>query len=127
MECLNCHEPQERQNSFALCLSRFSTFEDTQAKTNENLQKEKLNLHGTLILQATLEFNKPIKVVNSLLSMETEDLKNLFSNSMGSHIADSFFKSTFVGEKSREKLIRKLQVLTSFILNLIKIFKIFFL
>lgn len=113
MSTLNCLEPPERQNQFVLCMARLLPFESTLNKPNENLQKEKLNLHGTLILQIMLEFNKPIKIVNSILSMEVEDLKNLFSNSMGCHIIDSYVKSPFVGEKSREKLIRKLQVRTN--------------
>lgn len=119
MATLNCLEPTERQNQFVLCMSRLSSFEDIQSMSNENLHKEKLSLHGTLILQLILDFNKPIKIVNSILSMEVEDLKNLFSNSMGSHIVDSYVKSSFVGEKSREKLIKKLQVRIKF--NLSKI------
>lgn len=111
MQALNCYEPTEKQNDFVLCMSRLVTYERNKEIANENLHKEKLNLHGTLILQLMLEFNKPIKIVNSLLNMSTEDVKNLFANSMGSHIVDSYVKSCFVGEKSREKLIKKLQVI----------------
>lgn len=110
MEALHCHEPAERQNAFVLCMSRLTPYEKSQEISNENLQKEKLNLHGTLMLQSMLDFNKPIKIINSVFSMEAEDVKNLFSNSMGSHIVDSFVKSDFVGGKSREKLIKKLEV-----------------
>lgn len=110
MQAVDCYEPAERQSDFVLCMSRFISYEKNKEMTNENLQKEKLNLHGTLILQSMIEFNKPIKIVNSILNMQAEDVKNLFANSMGSHIADSFAKSTFVGEKSREKLVKKLQV-----------------
>lgn len=110
MECLDCHTPEERQKSFALCISRFQSYDEIQNKDAGNLQREKLNLHGTLILQFVLEFNKPIKVVNSILSIENTQLCQLLSNSMGCHIADSFVKSSFIGEKSRDKLIKKLQV-----------------
>lgn len=114
MQALNCFEPEERQNHLVLCLSRLIPYEKNCEMSNENLQKEKLNLHGTLILQLLLEFNKPIKTINSMLNMQSEDVKNLFCNTMGSHIVDSFVKSSFVGEKSREKLIRKLQVKSFF-------------
>lgn len=107
MKALHCFEPEEKQNKFILCACKFSKYENLQ---DMNLEKEKLNLHGTLIVQLLLDFNKPIKIVNSLLNMETVDLKNLFMNTMGSHIVDSYVKSKYVGEKSREKLIRKLQV-----------------
>lgn len=110
MQALDCSEPIERQNDFVLCISRLVSYEKNKQLSNQNLQKEKLNLHGTLILQKMLEFNKPIKIINSILSMEAEDVKNLFCNSMGSHIVDSIVKSEFVGEKSREKIIKKLQV-----------------
>ncbi|KAL3287548.1 hypothetical protein HHI36_002016 [Cryptolaemus montrouzieri] len=111
LKALNCFEPDDRQPHLILCLARMKTFEDNISShpNNEDLQKSRLNLHGTLILQILLEFNKPIKIVNNLLEMETKDLKNLFSNTMGSHIVDSYMKSAFVGEKSREKLVRKMK------------------
>lgn len=108
MKALHCLEPEERRNSFILCLSRLDTFENNEAISNENLQKERLNLHGTLILQELLNYNKPILIVNGILSLEAEVLQNLFSNTMGSHIVDSFVKGSFVGEKSREKLVRRM-------------------
>lgn len=113
MQALHCYEPSERQDSFILCIARLTPYEQVVERSNENLQAEKLNLHGTLILQVLLEFHKPIKIVNSMLNMQSEHLKSLFSNSMGSHIVDSYTKSNFVGEKSREKLIKKLQVICS--------------
>lgn len=57
-----------------------------------------------------LEFNKPIKMVNSILNMEPNELKNLFSDPKGSHIIDTFMQSMTVGEKSREKLIYRMMV-----------------
>ncbi|CAH2002720.1 unnamed protein product [Acanthoscelides obtectus] len=108
MKALDCFQPEEKQQSFILCLGRFTTFDKTIEMPTGNIHKEKLNLHGTLIVQELLNFNKPIKLVNSILSLDANDLKNLFSNTMGSHIADSYMKGEFVGEKSRERLVRKL-------------------
>lgn len=110
MRAMDCYEPEERQNDFVLCMSRLISYEKNKETSNENLQKDKLNLHGTLMLQLMLEFNKPSKIVNSILNMQAGDVKNLFSNSMGSHIVDSFVRSSFVGEKNKEKLIKKLKV-----------------
>lgn len=108
MKALKCFEPEERQNSLLLCLSRFVKFEDL-PKENTNLDKEKLNMQGTIVVQTILEFNKPIKLVNSILNTELNVLKGLFMNINGCHIMDAYMKSSFVGEKSREKLIKKLQ------------------
>ncbi|KAH0948178.1 hypothetical protein HN011_012308 [Eciton burchellii] len=67
------------------------------------------NLHGSLILQAMLKFNKPIKIVNSLLNMSTAELLQLFNDPKGSRILDAFLDSEYIGEKSREKLYKKLK------------------
>uniref|UniRef100_A0A182P9E5 PUM-HD domain-containing protein n=1 Tax=Anopheles epiroticus TaxID=199890 RepID=A0A182P9E5_9DIPT len=69
----------------------------------------KIHLHGSLILQAILDFNKPIKFVTALLEMPTERLAEILSEPYGSFIANAFVKGRFVGEKSREKLIRRLE------------------
>lgn len=111
MKALNCLEPEDRQNHLVVCVSRLKSFEDSQKMSTENLEKEKLKLHGTLILQVVLDFNKPIKIVNSVLNTDSGDLKKLFCNTMGSHIVDSYVRSQYVGEKSREKLVKKLQVI----------------
>lgn len=108
MKAFNCYDPESKQNSFVLCLCRLKTFEECEKISNDDIQKQKLNLHGTLILQELLDYNKPIKIVNGILSLHDNVLKDLFSNTMGSHIVDSYVKSIFVGEKSREKLLRKL-------------------
>jgi len=67
------------------------------------------NLHGSLILQAMLKFNKPIKIVNSLLNMNIDELLQLLNDPKGSRILDAFLDSEYVGEKSREKLYKKLK------------------
>lgn len=110
MKALDCNEPEERQNKFGICLAKFCTFENACNMNLQNLDKEKLNLHGTLLIQSILNFNKPIKMINSLLSLEVNELKSLICNTMGSHIVDSYMKSNFVGEKSRERFVKKLQV-----------------
>lgn len=65
-----------------------------------------VHLHGALILQAMLKFNKPIKIVQCLLNMKNTELGEIFSSQKGSHIVDAFIESGFIGEKSRERLIK---------------------
>ena len=105
MKALHCLEPSERQSQFAALALCLRTHEE-----QANSDKIVVQLHGSLILQTLLNFNKPIKVVNSLLEMNMSDLKTVFMDTKGCHVMDAFMKSTFVGEKSRDKMMRKLQV-----------------
>lgn len=75
----------------------------------ENIDTSEINLHGSLILQHIFMFNKPIKVVQSLLDMKPQDIANIFCDQKGSRIADAYLESKFIGEKSREKLIKHLE------------------
>ncbi|KAF5290920.1 hypothetical protein FQR65_LT11502 [Abscondita terminalis] len=109
MKHYDCYEPEANQIDIVMCLCKNLKRKLLKENKDVDLQNAKLNLHGTLIIQLILEFNKPIKLINSILSIDTNDLKKLFCNRMGSHIVDSFVKSQYVGEKSREKLFRKLQ------------------
>lgn len=68
-----------------------------------------ITLHGSLILQRIFNFNKPIKIVQSLLDMKPQDVADIFCDDKGSRIADAYLESKFIGEKSREKLIKQLE------------------
>jgi hypothetical protein len=48
--------------------------------------------------------------VTSLLSLDGVRLRNLFCDVKGAHIADVFLKSQNIGEKSRDALVKNLQV-----------------
>lgn len=67
-----------------------------------------VHLHGSLITQHVLQFNKPIFLVNCILDLPPEQLAQVFNTPNGSHIVDAFMQSKFIGEKSRERLIRQL-------------------
>jgi nucleolar protein 9 len=70
--------------------------------------------HGSMILQQMLYFNKPIKLITNLLELKKEELIQILSDKKGSFIGDAFCASTFVGEKSRDKLIKHLAVSSAF-------------
>lgn len=70
---------------------------------------KKITLHGSLILQHIFQFNKPIKIIQSLLDMKPQDIADIFCDDKGSRIADAYLESKFIGEKSREKLIKQLE------------------
>jgi nucleolar protein 9 len=105
MKALHCLEPKERQVLLCPLTLGLVTYEE-QADSNKLV----IRLNGSLILQALLNFNKPIQAVNSLLDMNSGDLKSVLTDQKGCHVMDAFMKSDFVGEKSRDKIIKKLQV-----------------
>lgn len=105
IKLLKCDTSTDDQTHLVWCIVTLKNSAQLKAIQNNT----QLNLHGSLITQAILNFNKPIKIVNSLLEMNNEELLQLFSDPKGSRILDAFMDSKYIGEKSREKLYKKLQ------------------
>ncbi|KAH8300282.1 hypothetical protein KR044_012459 [Drosophila immigrans] len=94
---------KEKSKMFFNCLAKL--------KPHELLAGDQsgfVHLHGSLIVQHILQFNKPIFLVNCILELPAEQLAQIFNTPNGSHIVDAFLQSKFIGEKSRERLIRLL-------------------
>lgn len=116
MKALHCHDPSNNQVKLAnllIHMKTLETFEEEASAPKEEVPKNTpftstVHIHGSLILQELLNFNKPIKAVNSLLSMEATVLRGLLSDPKGSHVTDAFMASPTVGEKSREGLVKAL-------------------
>lgn len=49
--------------------------------------------------------------MNNLVNLDTDCLLYLFCDVKGSYIANAYFESEFIGERSREKMIWKLKVI----------------
>lgn len=95
---------KEKMKSFFLCLIKLKPFEILKDDKTSSV-----HLHGSLIIQDILRFNKPIFMVNCLLETSPEYIVSIFNTPNGSHICDAFLQSKFIGEKSREKLIKILE------------------
>ncbi|XP_017757208.1 PREDICTED: nucleolar protein 9 [Eufriesea mexicana] len=110
LKSLHC-EGNEKQNRTMACIAGLRTPEQLESleKNEESDSKPLISLHGSLIVQAILKFNKPIKMVNSLLETDGEELVQLLEDPRGSRILDAFMDSKYIGEKSREKLTKKLK------------------
>lgn len=108
METFHCFTPEPRQAKIVPLVARLITYEVAE-QSGEEQHTFPVHIIGSQIVQALLHFGKPIKIVQSLLDMDTSELRDLFCNSFGSRIMDAFFSAKFVGEKSREKLVTKLQ------------------
>lgn len=98
---LDCLQPKEKSDQFALLTLKLKPYQVAQEDKSNFV-----HLHGALILQAMLQFNKPIKLIQCILEMKNNELTEIFCSPKGSHIVDAFMSSKAVGEKSREKLIR---------------------
>ena len=82
MKTLQCFE-ENHENKLLLNCAKLTPTDTENSK--------KMNLHGaSLLVQEILQFNKPIKMVNSLLNTDPEKLSNLLSDPRGSHITDAF-------------------------------------
>ncbi len=103
MKALGCNDGEEKQNKFFLLLIKLLTLDKFEDGTP-------VSLHGALLAQEILHFNKPIKLVNSILNTDPVKLAKILSDPRGSHVTDAFMASSTIGEKSRESLIKLLQV-----------------
>ena len=111
METFHCYDPEPRQLKIVYLVSRLVTH-DVAFSEDKDAEKETYNVlyTGSQLVQTLLHFNKPIKIVQSLLDMDNSELKDLLCDSCGSRVMDAYVTAEFVGEKSREKLAQKLQV-----------------
>lgn len=85
-----------------------------------------IHIHGSVIMQTLLRFQKPIEIISALIGCDNEKLVPLLMTTKGSYIVDAFFQAPFVGEKSKIKFIRKFEVSCLFILEWIATLKLFF-
>ncbi|GBP23694.1 Nucleolar protein 9 [Eumeta japonica] len=75
----------------------------------DSTEKKITHIHGSVILQTILDFQRPMKAVSGILELESEQLVAIFTDAKGWHIAKAFFNGQFVGVKSRDKMIWKLK------------------
>lgn len=102
VKALGC---EKSQMHVIACIATLTSASVIEASLN-NIE---VHLHGSLILQNIMNFNKPIKIVQSMLEMKSQVLSDIFCHQKGSRIADAFLESKFIGEKSREKLVKHLE------------------
>ncbi|XP_055390345.1 nucleolar protein 9 [Condylostylus longicornis] len=101
---LHTIDSKEKSDQIFKCLLKLKPYEIAiQDKT------QFVHLHGSLIVQNILRFNKPIFLVNSILNFSSIELVAILNTQKGSFIADVFLESKFIGEKSREKFIRHME------------------
>lgn len=103
---LKCSE-QDKQKYFSVLCLRLLPLDRVDITT---LDKEYfINVHGSVILQSILDFQRPAKAVNGLLELTAEQLLVILCDAKGCHVADALCKGQFVGVKARDKLIWRLK------------------
>ncbi|CAG5013448.1 unnamed protein product [Parnassius apollo] len=103
---LKCGDEQNQRYFAVLCLRLLPLERVDVTKLDQTYF---INIHGSVILQTILDFQRPTKAVASLLELSAEDLMVILSDVKGCHVADAFCKGQCVGVKSRDKLIKKLR------------------
>lgn len=103
-KALHCNDDKEKSDKFLMLVLKLKPYEIAL-----NDKSNFIHLHGSLIMQSLLKFNKPIKIVQTLLDTDPRELIEILCNPKGSHVADAFLQSKFVGGKSREHLLRHLE------------------
>ncbi|VVC86378.1 unnamed protein product, partial [Leptidea sinapis] len=103
-EALGCSEADKQTHLARQCLMMTPL-------TEKEIPREGyfIHVHGSVILQTVLKFQRPAKVVNSLLELSPESLLYIFCDAKGCHVSDALCTGEFVGVKSRDKLIWKLK------------------
>ena len=73
-----------------------------------------MNYHGAMLLKVLFDFQKPSKLVKSLLSLSLEEVLILANDPMGSHAVEAFLKSRSVPSDDKNILIQKLEVTSTY-------------
>ena len=67
-----------------------------------------------MLLKVLFDFQKPSKLVKSLLSLSLEEVLILANDPMGSHVLEAFLKSRSLPSDDKNILIQKLQVTSTY-------------
>lgn len=105
MKTLHCAEPEDRHvflTPLILCMKRYEEYIQTHQGTAVAYQ-------GSVLLQHLFTFGKTQKVAQSLLSINTEELKAIACCPCGSHVLDAFVQSDQVKKASKEQLMKMLK------------------
>nr|KAG5704498.1 hypothetical protein BaRGS_003809 [Batillaria attramentaria] len=116
MEAFHCKEPEHRQQAFPKLVSSFTAYEvyfkvdeDTGKAEEETALTGPVNMHGSLLLQQLLQFDKPKFVAPAIAALKPAEVCVLCCDPAGSHVMDVFFSSHTVLEKNKDILLKKLK------------------
>ncbi|CAH0597091.1 unnamed protein product [Chrysodeixis includens] len=103
---LKCSSPDLQKYFSVLCLRLLPADRvDLTALDKEYF----INVHGSVILQCILDFQRPAKAVQGLLELTPEQLIIILCDAKGCHVGDALAKGQCVGVKARDKLIWRLK------------------
>ncbi|KAF9411208.1 hypothetical protein HW555_009922 [Spodoptera exigua] len=103
---LDCSSPEHQKYFPVLCLRLLPRDRVDLAALDKDYF---IHVHGSVILQTVLDFQRPAKAVSGLLELTGDQLMIILCDAKGCHVADAFCKGQFVGVKARDKLIWRLK------------------
>ncbi|XP_037965736.2 nucleolar protein 9 [Plutella xylostella] len=107
LEAALCCSSPEHQKYFPVLLLRLLPL--PRVRVDQLDTEYFIHVHGSVILQTVLDFQRPAKAVTGLLELTPDQLMVIFCDAKGCHVADAFFKGRFVGVKARDKMVWKLK------------------
>ncbi|XP_046973540.1 nucleolar protein 9 [Vanessa cardui] len=102
-KALNCSDAENQKHFPVQCLKMLPL------GTGDDKKDYFINVHGSVVMQTILDFQRPAKPVSALLELSPEELLYIFSDPKGCHVADALCRGQFVGVKARDKLVWKLK------------------
>ncbi|CAG9571088.1 unnamed protein product [Danaus chrysippus] len=100
---LNCSDAEPKR--FIIQCLRLAPLSDKTMDTTNYF----IHVHGSVIVQTMLGFQRPAKLVSSILELSSEELVYILCDPKGCHIADAFTTQNLVGVKARDKMVWKLK------------------
>ncbi|XP_043914285.1 nucleolar protein 9 [Protopterus annectens] len=119
MEAFHCAEPPSRQITCAPLFLSLLAYEVHYALSDEDCDRDhqpcetrnlqKVNYHGSVLVQHLLQFEDPTTVLISLMAMSEDDLVTLACDPGGSHVFDVLISNSNIPEKRKKKFLGKLK------------------
>lgn len=76
----------------------------------KNEDNDFIHIHGSVIVQTMLNFNKPFKLVQNFMDLSNSEISKIFCHSKGSYIGESFMQSKYINIKTKEKFMEHMSV-----------------
>jgi len=96
----------EEQKYLSYLIATSSTYLSCKATLESNKSTRQVTYHGSMLLQALLEFKETEVFVKGLLELTKKQILTFISSSSGSHLVDAFYKSENVAEEHKAEFLK---------------------
>lgn len=81
---------------------------DDEVEKPEKFAKIVINIHGSMIVQTLFNFGNPKLFVDSFLSLTPKQMVSVMCSYFGNFMIKEYFKSSTIGEKSKDAVLQKI-------------------